>query len=382
MSFFSAIIHGFRPREREDSTLAQAKKDMQTVKVPMYIIWDIFDRSKIELAKASFSDELKKEPGPGVTLFCIQREFKLTLEGYFVDKHLSSRIPTSFMKALVPHIEQGVKEEPQLFRKPEDASSSSRTGHFMGIIEHFKSTGFVKNFREVNPEVYFMMRVAERLRIQEETKLFKELSFPELKSETARENLKKGMQGVAAGDYFSIPLLNATLSEEDEKAARDYCQTVFDMRNQRMLTIVKEAWAKDLKAREKNPNAPLTNLVTLVGYEDEIYQKRKMLYLQTAAGVVIVAILFFLQRKPLLFKQLAKAMKTQLLFLLFSLQNRVKQNPPFFVKLAQKSQIRSLAATLSKAAITGVVGSKLVLEIFQLCRPDPTENVMGLVKLL
>ena len=57
----------------------------------------------------------EKEPGPGVTLFCIQREFKLTLEGYFVDKHLSSRIPTSFMKALVPHIEQGVKEEPQLF---------------------------------------------------------------------------------------------------------------------------------------------------------------------------------------------------------------------------------------------------------------------------
>ncbi len=75
-------------------------------------------------------------------------------------------------------------------------------------------------------------------------------------------------------------------------------------------------------------------------------------------------------------------MKTQLLFLLFSLQNGVKQNPSFFMEIAQKPQIRSLAAVLSKITITGVVGSKLVSEVFQLCRPDPTENVMGLVKLI
>lgn len=296
MSFFSPLWNkGLRPSQWKSGIVRAAIEEMRAVKVPRYL-WDIFQTPRFDLAKAIFSHQFKKDPTPGWAICFLQREVIMTLESYYVDKHLSSRIPTNYVQTLIPIIENGAASEYRLFKTEEDASCCNRTGHLIGVIQHSWDKMQISDFREVQPEVYCMMRIEQRIRIQVEARLIKELPPPQFESKQALQKFTKTYQEILEGHYFTI-FMRGDLSPEDDQRFNTYCKQFFDERNRRMVAIFKAAWEKDKALREKDPNASLLNLVTIDRYENEIWQKRKELYLKTAAAILTLALFFFLKSR-------------------------------------------------------------------------------------
>jgi hypothetical protein len=120
-----------------------------------------------------------------------------------------------------------------------------------------------------------MFRIVERLRIQEETKLFSELPIPQFKNPQHLASLKR-----AIVDVQKCPVLLTAYSEfskkepDDLRLLMEYQTKLYDIRDARMLKILKESLQKDLAARETNPAAPLKHLVTIESYDRAISIKR------------------------------------------------------------------------------------------------------------
>jgi hypothetical protein len=270
-----------------------AVQEMRSVKIPTYLL-DIFHGETLALAKAIFSNKLREETSGG-TIFFLKMKLLPTLESYFVDKHLSSRIPTQFMHSLIPIIEKGVLSEHKLFEEESEAFSCDRKGYFIGAIQHSPEKMGYHLCTELQIETSFMVRVAERVRKQVEVQILNELPSPHFESKQATQVFKGSAQEVKDGfNFVSNVRNNGDLTGEDHLTFNAYCKQFFDERNRRMVEIFKAAWEKDKALREKDPNAPLLNLVTIDHFENKIWQKRKELYIKTAATIVTLALFFFI----------------------------------------------------------------------------------------
>jgi hypothetical protein len=281
-----------------DPIILGAKGQMKSAQLPTYY-FDIFRRSILEDAKSLFSPFLNQDPSPGFGISALERRCQLTLEGYFVDKHLSGCISSEFMTEVLNRVEHAVIQCLQ-----GDKSFLWRNQFYTRNIQSFGQPGdhFVKHFREVNREVSFMFRLANRLRIQEEKKLFKELPLPKFSNPSHLRLLKYQMSSALShGILLRLPCTIPKTETGDLKLYKDYLTTLFDLRDQRMLKILKEAFQKDLVARQTNPSAPLTHLVTLEGYEKDISKQRQILCLKVSLAVV--AIFFFIITVPYLLGQ-------------------------------------------------------------------------------
>src|SRR3990167_2762636 len=89
--------------------IPKARKEMQQVQLPVQRI-DVFDRNRLENCKTLFSDTLKYDQTIGKpALSYLSTDVRETLECYFVDKNLSSRLSTDYFKKAF--IEMGEKIE-------------------------------------------------------------------------------------------------------------------------------------------------------------------------------------------------------------------------------------------------------------------------------
>jgi hypothetical protein len=275
-----------------DPTIWGARVQMKSVQLPTYY-FDIFRKLILEDAKALFSPLLHQDPMPGFGISALARKCQLTLEGYFVDKHLSGSISSVFMTEVLGRIDHAVNQ--CLQGKRDDKSCYGRGQFYTEIIQSFGTPGdnFAKSFRDVNVEVFFMFRIANRLRVQEETKLYKELSLPQFSNPSYLSSLKDEMSSIEERGCGLLGLsCNIPKEEiEDLKLYKDYLTKLFDLRDQRMLKILKDAFQKDLAVRTTNPSAPLTHLVTLEGYEKDISKQRQILCLKVILAAF--AIFFF-----------------------------------------------------------------------------------------
>lgn len=111
-----------------DGTVSAARTQMKATQLPTYFV-DIFRRSVLDDAKALFSPEAKKDPtpSPGIGFNALRKKCERTLEGYFVDKHLSSSISSGFMIEVLNRIERAVNEKLQ---RDESAIDRSYQGVF------------------------------------------------------------------------------------------------------------------------------------------------------------------------------------------------------------------------------------------------------------
>jgi hypothetical protein len=281
-----------------DPTILGARVQMESVQLPTYY-FDIFRKSILEDAKALFSPLLNQDPTPGFGISALERKCQLTLEGYFVDKNLSGYISNKFMVEVLSRIERAVNECIQ--GKRGDKSCFERRQFYTETIQHFgpPRDDFVKHFREVNVEVSFMFRIVERLRVQEETKLFKELPLPQFSNSSHLGSLKDEMSSVQnRGALLGIFCYVSKEEVKDLKLYKDYLTTLFDLRDRRMLNILKEAFQKDRDVRTTNPAAPLTHLVTLEGYEKDISKQRQILCLKVILAAFAI---FFFTRACLIY---------------------------------------------------------------------------------
>ena len=271
-----------------DGTVSAARTQMKSTQLPTYFV-DIFRRSVLDDAKALFSPEYKRDPTPGFGFSALRRQCEQTLEGYFVDKHLSSSISSGFMIEVLSRIERAVNEKLQRVEGTIDRS-------FQGVfypesIQSFgiKGDNFVDNFRELNVEVSFMFRVVNRLRIQEETKLYTELPLPQFKNPKYLEALQRSIVNLQKCPASSMLYCLISKKEpEDLRLYGEYRTKLYDIRDKRVLKILKESLQKDLAARETNPNAPLTHLVTIEKYEKAISLERLKL-----TGKITLAVFTF-----------------------------------------------------------------------------------------
>jgi hypothetical protein len=144
-----------------------------------------------------------------------------------------------------------------------------------------------------------MFRIANRLRIQEETKLSKELPLPQFSNPSHLGSLKNEIASVQSRGGLLGNSCNISKEEiKDLKLYKDYLTTLFDLRDQRMLKILKDAFQKDLAVRATNPAAPLTHLVTLEGYEKDISKQRQILCLKVILAAFAI---FFFTRACLIY---------------------------------------------------------------------------------
>jgi hypothetical protein len=285
-----------------DPIILGAKGQMKSVQLPTYY-FDIFRRSILEDAKSLFSPLLNQDRSPGFGISALERRCKLTLEGYFVDKHLSGCISSEFMTEMLRKIEGAVTQ--CLHGERDDETCFDRGLFYTEILQSFglPRDNFVEHFREVNREVSFTFRITERLRVQEETKLYKELPLPQFSKQSYLESLKDEMSSIEErgcgllGVSCGVP----NTEGEDRKLYKDYLTRLFDLRDQRTLKILNEAFQKDLVVRQTNPSAPLTHLVTLEGYEKDISKQRQILCSKVALAVF--AIFFFISTVPYLLGQ-------------------------------------------------------------------------------
>ena len=239
-------------------------------------------------------------------------QYRETDLGYLVDKSLSSRVSTEFVEAIIQGIEPQHEEELRRIRAripPDNAE------FFIGAVEKSEPNRKTPQvcYSPTFVELEFMYRVVIRLDIQESQKLFAELERPVFSVE---ENNKYLEREITSSDSSFSRFVNEnrpSFTQEDRDAFLQYVETFFTTRNIRIMTFLKEAWAKDKAARAIDPQAPLTNLVMIEQHEKSIYEKRKWLYMKTVAGAVVSIVLFFLQKGSTFCGELGDKVKRQLL---------------------------------------------------------------------
>ena len=268
-----------------DGTVSAARTQMKSTQLPTYFV-DIFRRSVLDDAKALFSPEYKRDPTPGFGFSALGRQCEHTLEGYFVDKHLSSSISSGFMIEVLTRIERAVNENLQ--RVEGTVDRSYRDTFYSHSIQSFGINGdnFVANFRELNVEVNFMFRVVDRLCVQEAAKLYTELPLPQFKNPKYLEALQRSIARVQKDPASSMLYCLISNKEPDDlRLYGEYRTKLYDTRDRRVLQILKDAWQKDLAARQTNPKAPLKHLVTIEKYEKAISLERLKLTGKIALAV-------------------------------------------------------------------------------------------------
>ena len=276
-----------------DASVQAAIEQMKSTPLPTYY-FDIFRRSVLEDAKALFSPLYKQDPTPGFGFGALERQCERTLESYFVDKHLSHCISSRFMSEVLKKIESAVNL--QLESGEGSKPFHNRNPFYSRAVQSLgdKEAQFVENFREINIERSFMCRILERLRIQEEAKLFRELPLPQFSNPSNPTMMQNEMAGIVERGWGFLSIFWKVPKEEaaDFELYKTYLITLYDERDRRMLKIIKESFQKDLAVREKNPHAPLTHLVTLESYEKAIGKQRQLL----CAKITLVAVFVFFLR--------------------------------------------------------------------------------------
>lgn len=187
---------------------------------------------------------------------------------------------------MIKRIERAVNEHLQRDKSIPD--NSYKGTFYTDSIQTFgvKGDTFVDHPRDLNVEVSFMFRIVERLRVQEETKLFAELPPPQFKNPENLAALKRAIDDIQT--CSSILTIHCHISEkepDDRLLLTEYETKLYDLRDERVLTILKESSRKDLAVRQTNPNAPLTHLVTIEKYEKAISKERLKL-----AGKIAIAV--------------------------------------------------------------------------------------------
>ncbi len=269
-------------------TVSAAKTQMKFTKLPTYFV-DIFNRSVLDDAKALFSPEYKKDPTPGFGFSALRRRCVRTLEGYFVDKHLSSSISSEFIIEVISRIERAVNDHLQRDKGIPD--NSYKGTFYSDNIQSFGVRGdtYVKSFRELNVEVSFMFRIVERLRVQEETKLFAELPLPKFKNPENLDTLKRAIDDIQTCSAILTIHCHISKKEPDDlRLLTEYETKLYDLRDERVLKILKDSLQKDLAVRKTNPNAPLMHLVTIEKYEKAINKERQKLAAKIAIAVFAI----------------------------------------------------------------------------------------------
>ncbi|MGR3911867.1 MAG: hypothetical protein QRY71_00960 [Candidatus Rhabdochlamydia sp.] len=250
---------------------------MKDVKVPTYPI-DIFNQTRLLESKEAFRFIPKPESPEKMTAHImkgfLQSSFSCNaqewIEGYYVDQHLSSLISLESISKLF----QIVKEKaPKLVNEP-------------CVDRAFLYDGAYRNNNEVtDAERFFMNRITGRLAIYFEKQVYEEMGPPDFKS---KANLEDITQAVNKGLPLACKHLSYDLSEKDIYFA--YMQKLYQERDKRAFKWFEEALAKDLENRALNPRAPLTHLVTIPTFEQEILSKRRKL----AAKITLTPILLAL----------------------------------------------------------------------------------------
>lgn len=293
-----------------DPTLLKARELMRHVHVPTNRI-DIFDRERFAWAKALFSEELKNDPTPGFGISNVERHCANSLEGYWVDKHLSSCISTPFMEEIMRRFREAVAKQ---FGPNPRYTTFQRDGFFLRIADEWNGHDdpYVRDFREVNVESSFMCRIVERLKSEVQKQLVQELPFPNIEPWF----VKKFQESMHDGSNYLSVILGKGLKPESEIAYNRYCENFFNERDRRVMAILERTWAQDKAARQENPRAPLTHLVTLESYEQKISSQRQTLYRRIA--IAVASSVFFL-----------------LLVLLYAKKNEVFKGVGFFLPFSK-----------------------------------------------
>lgn len=288
------------------SDVEKGRKETKSWSISTHPI-DIFNQRRIDLCKACFCQAADgghcRQAGtpPPSTGICwefmeVSRRYAYTLESYVVDKSLSTKIDIKHFKELLRYFDQNVK---------------STTGNIkIEDMDHI--VGPVKDYFYLNEQystyqlisVQFMCRVLDRLLPKAQEEAYKETPLPALREEHLRKIEHIIKEGKAFRRGLSLenqephltgltglfPITN--LNEQERPIYEQYLKQLFALRNQKIYRFLSEACAKDLREREKNPEAPLTHLVTLESYDKDIQHKRIFLAFKVATAVAAVFFFF------------------------------------------------------------------------------------------
>ena len=292
MSIWDAIHQHVWHRHCTLPAIQEAQARMRHVNVPTYL-WDIFSKSQIALCKVLYDPEIRENMFADLPVSVLDGQLPLTLEQYFVDKHLSYRIPTEFLERVFRILPQAIEKDL--------TTSNCDFTRSLCFCYALDKVWVGESFRQEKVQTEFMMRVVDRLQLEEELKLFAlpEFSTKELpKWERKILDYEISRQKQRLDDGFS-GIASALLPDEERKKCEDYCKRFFDASHQRVLAELQRRWELDKAQRAEDPNALLLNLTTLEGFEQEIGEKRQQLYIKTTAATVIAVVAFFFARTVL-----------------------------------------------------------------------------------
>ena len=265
-SRFSHFIERMYGPERwaRDPCVQEAKSAMESVVLPSCGA-DVFNKEAIACMKALFHSQVFQDPTPGFGFGRMCSYYAKTLEAYWVDKHLSTaqNVPTSIVEEVLQRIERVIDK--QLHGTPNEKRLPFAREFFYDV--EYSEEGRGKPF--LIPS-YFLIRVVRRL-LRVLTPQICQAIPPSFTEPHLLKRLEEDLQD----GTISIPDLE---NERDFASYRAYAKEIFDERDRRMLVILKEAFTKDKEARQSDPNAPLTHLVTLEGYESAIKEKKRVLH--------------------------------------------------------------------------------------------------------
>ncbi len=298
----------------KDSYVALGRQDMEKVEVPFA---KVFEQHAISCMKALFSPYHNQDPTPGFGFGRMSRNYRYTLEGYWVDKHLSTRISTDFVERALPRIEQAINR--QISGTFNQKKPALGRGYFLpGVIDGFGYHGDpdFPNRKAICVESRFFIRLINRLTVKIHREIFQRLPFPEFDNKMIKRKVSELLQ-----TYNKLPtpyhcFIQDGSLEDDTYVA--YVEQFYNERDICMLKILKEAWEQDKQARAINPEAPLTNLVKIAEYEDVIadkigdfQQKQQMLRYAKVAAMVFAVFFFVIYLQAILIgKQISDCSKS------------------------------------------------------------------------
>lgn len=269
-NFRSLLFSLYGPSQWINDPYVQiAKEAMKAVPLPSCGM-NIFDPEAISCMKAMFHSKVIEDPTPGFGFGRMDNYYTKSLESYWVDKHLSTGdlIPTSVIEKILDNRE---KRNHTQFYGREDEKKPGHARCFFSVMEY--DEGDFRQFRIINN---FFRRVVFRLAHITVRDICREIPLPALSNRCLVEELE---DGVIVNGWIPVPTTGTT---NDHNAIRSFAAQVYDKRDKRMLAILREALAKDIEVRKTNPNAPLTNLVTLAEYENAIEIKKQMVAREAA----------------------------------------------------------------------------------------------------
>ncbi|MGR3973575.1 MAG: hypothetical protein QRY72_03275 [Candidatus Rhabdochlamydia sp.] len=268
--------------------------EMKDIEIPTYPI-DVFDKVKILKAKEIFKIIPKPDDPELMTshIFknCFQsflnKEVTSCIEGYYVDQHLSSRISLENILKLF----QIVKDQaPKLSKMSERDEGCLYTDSY-------------SDFHEVPAvERLFMDRINIRLAHYLEKQVYEEIGPPAFENKANVEHVEDAIRRGCPLVYSDL-IFNRVASEK--MIYDEYKKRLYEERDKRAFKWLEEALAKDQAVRAINPEAPLSHLVMLPSFEQEIRSKRvsllkEIILIPTCLALSITAIYLAIKHRKLI----------------------------------------------------------------------------------